>query len=160
MADSPMPNRSPLTARLAVACLRQRKIFAFPDRRAIRPNSDSTVRQVSENAACLTHCYGAGTFQPGFRLEMKSLFTVHGRGKISGRRCRQQVMMAVHQTKGVDDRMVSLRGGLKGFQKPFRFPPALENGPALVTAGGDVIESAGKSDYPRTCHVRPPRISR
>ena len=36
--------------------------------------------------------------------------------------------MVAHQAKGVDDRLVSVGGGLKVFQKLFPFPLALENG--------------------------------
>ena len=66
--------------------------------------------------------------------------------------------MVVHQTKGVDDRLVAVGGGLKVFQKLFPVPLALENGLALVATGGDVIKSAGKGDSQRTGQVRPPCI--
>ena len=80
---------------------------------------------------------------------------VHDLGKIAGRRIQQQVIMVVHQTIGVDDRMVSFGGGLKIFQKPFPVTLALENGLAFVAAGGDVIKCARKGDSQRTRHVRP-----
>ena len=83
---------------------------------------------------------------------------MHDLGKIAGRRFEQQVIMVVHQTKGVNDRLVSVGGGLKVFQKPFTVSLTLENGLALVATGGDVIKCARKGDSQRTRNFRPPCI--
>jgi hypothetical protein len=47
---------------------------------------------------------------------------VHDLGKIADRRFELQVIMVVHQTIGVNDRLVSVGGGLKVFQKTFPGP--------------------------------------
>jgi len=49
---------------------------------------------------------------------------VHNLGKIAGRRFEQQVIVVVHQTKGVNDSLVSFGGGLKVSQKLFPDPSA------------------------------------
>jgi hypothetical protein len=50
-------------------------------------------------------------------------------------------------------------GGLKVFQKPFPVPFALENGLALVAAGGDVIKCARKSVIRRGRAMFAPLVS-
>ncbi len=79
-------------------------------------------------------------------------------GEIAGRRFEQKVILVAHQTTGVEDRLVSLGGGLKEFQQRFPVRLAFESGLALVATGGEVIKRAGKGDSKRTRYIRSPCI--
>jgi hypothetical protein len=67
----------------------------------------------------------------------------HAERKISVRGLGEEVIVVVHQTVGMADPVVALVDVLEGVQEFNAVVVVLEDGLSLVSAGSDVVHSAG-----------------